>query len=107
MALERCGRPGIALTDGEILSGIFLRLRKMYAEQGGANPDQVLNMTWNYAIPHEPKSEEVAMESNGKALADIPIRQPVRLWSRKANNLARSPNCAMTVQPPVAAGFRR
>lgn len=39
MALERCGRPGIALTDGEILSGIFLRLRKMYAEQGGANPD--------------------------------------------------------------------
>ena len=63
--------PGIALTDGEILSGIFLRLRKMYAEQGGANPDQVLNMTWNYAIPHEPKSEEVAMESNGKALADI------------------------------------
>lgn len=38
MALERCGRPGIALTDGEILSGIFLRLRKMYAEQGGANP---------------------------------------------------------------------
>lgn len=30
--------PGIALTDGEILSGIFLRLRKMYAEQGGANP---------------------------------------------------------------------
>ncbi len=63
--------PGIALTDGEILSGIFLRLRKMYAEQGGANPDQVLNMTWNYAIPHEPSSEEVAMESNGKALADI------------------------------------
>ena len=63
--------PGIALTDGEMLSGIFLRLRKMYAEQGGANPDQVLNMTWNYAIPHEPKSEEVAMESNGKALADI------------------------------------
>ena len=48
--------PGIALTDGEILSGIFLRLRKMYAEQGGANPDQVLNMTWNYAIPHEPSS---------------------------------------------------
>lgn len=40
MALERCGRPGIALTDGEILSGIFLRLRKMYAEQGGANPDR-------------------------------------------------------------------
>src|SRR5699024_11419901 len=35
----------------------------------------------------------------------LPIRQPVRLSSRKANNLVRSPNCAMTVQPPVAAGF--
>ncbi|WP_286364748.1 molybdopterin dinucleotide binding domain-containing protein, partial [Citrobacter sp. wls758] len=63
--------PGIAVTDGEILAGIFLRLRKMYAEQGGANPEQVLSMTWNYSTPHEPASEEVAMESNGKALADI------------------------------------
>ena len=44
---------------------------KMYAEQGGANPEQVLSMTWNYSTPHEPASEEVAMESNGKALADI------------------------------------
>lgn len=29
--------PGIAMTDGEILAGIFLRLRKMYSEQGGAS----------------------------------------------------------------------
>ncbi|MCO9667063.1 hypothetical protein KU406_24210, partial [Salmonella enterica subsp. enterica serovar Montevideo] len=27
------------MTDGEILAGIFLRLRKMYSEQGGANPE--------------------------------------------------------------------
>ena len=46
-------------------------MRKMYAEQGGANPEQVLSMTRNYSTPHEPASEEVAMESNGKALADI------------------------------------
>lgn len=39
MALKGADAPWIALTDGEILSGIFLRLRKMYAEQGGANPD--------------------------------------------------------------------
>ncbi len=71
MALERRGRPGIAVTDGEILAGIFTRLRKMYAEEGGPAPEPVLNMTWNYSTPHEPASEEVAMESNGKALADI------------------------------------
>ncbi len=43
----------------------------MYAEEGGPAPEPVLNMTWNYSTPHEPASEEVAMESNGKALADI------------------------------------
>lgn len=36
----------------------------------------------------EPSSEEVAMESNGKALADITDPATVRLSSRKANNLA-------------------
>ncbi len=50
---------------------IFTRLRKMYAEEGGPAPEPVLNMTWNYSTPHELASEEVAMESNGKALADI------------------------------------
>ena len=63
--------PGEALNDGEILSGIYSRLRKMYASEGGALPDQVLNMTWNYQTPDNPASEEVAMESNGKALADV------------------------------------
>ncbi|MDP1177627.1 hypothetical protein Q6244_28200, partial [Klebsiella pneumoniae] len=58
-------------TDGEIHAGIFTRLRKMYAEEGGPAPDPVLTMTWNYSTPHEPASEEVARESNGKALADI------------------------------------
>ncbi|STD24227.1 formate dehydrogenase alpha subunit [Enterobacter asburiae] len=59
------------MNDGEILAGIFLRLRKMYAEEGGANPEPVLNMTWNYSTPENPAPEEVAMESNGKALADV------------------------------------
>lgn len=68
------------MTDGEILAGIFLRLRKMYSEQGGANLEQVLNMTWNYTKPYEPASEEVAMESNGKALADLIDPQPARWW---------------------------
>jgi formate dehydrogenase major subunit len=30
--------PGIAVTDGEILAGIFTRLRKMYVEEGGCCP---------------------------------------------------------------------
>ncbi len=63
--------PGEAKHDGEILAGIFIRLREMYAREGGAVPEQVLNMTWDYLTPEDPASEEVAMESNGKALADV------------------------------------
>ncbi len=33
-------------------------------------------------------SEEVAMESNGKALADITYRQPVQLSSKKGQQLS-------------------
>lgn len=62
---------GIALPDGEILSGIFHRLRQLYKEEGGAMPEQVLNMTWDYFDPNNPTSEEVAQESNGKALVDL------------------------------------
>ena len=46
--------PGEALNDGEILAGIFLRLREMYAKDGGAVPEQVLNMTWDYLTPENP-----------------------------------------------------
>jgi len=63
--------PGEALNDGEILAGIFSRLREMYARDGGAVPEQVLNMRWDYLTPDNPSPEEVAQENNGKALADL------------------------------------
>ncbi len=63
--------PGEALGDGEILAGLFSTLRELYANEGGALPEQVLNMSWNYLQPHNPQAEEVAMENNGKALADL------------------------------------
>ncbi|MCG8708173.1 formate dehydrogenase-N subunit alpha [Brenneria sp. 4F2] len=63
--------PADALQDGAILAGIFLRLREMYAKEGGANPEPVLNMAWNYRDPADPAPEEVAKEGNGYALADL------------------------------------
>ena len=63
--------PGEALGDGEILAGLFSTLRELYANEDGALPEQVLNMSWNYLQPHNPQAEEVAMENNGKALADL------------------------------------
>ncbi len=43
----------------------------MYARDGGAVPEQVLNMRWDYLTPDNPAPEEVAQENNGKALADL------------------------------------
>ncbi len=63
--------PGDAKPDAEIMAGIFLNLRELYRKEGGALPDPILNLTWGYKIPHAPKPEELAMEYNGKALADL------------------------------------
>ncbi|MBC8953022.1 anaerobic dimethyl sulfoxide reductase subunit A [Xenorhabdus sp. PB62.4] len=63
--------PGEAIGDGEILSGIFKRLRDLYREEGGAAPEQVLSMTWDYLDPDNPTPEEVAQENNGRALVDL------------------------------------
>lgn len=63
--------PGEAIGDGEILSGIFKRLRDLYREEGGAAPEQVLSMRWDYLDPDNPTPEEIAQENNGCALVDL------------------------------------
>ena len=95
--------PGEALNDGEILAGIFSRLREMYARDGGAVPEQVLNMRWDYLTPDNPAPEEVAQENNGKALADL-LDADGKVLVKKASCSARSRSCATTAPPPAAAG---
>lgn len=63
--------PGEAKHDTWIMAQIFLRLRKLYQDEGGAFPDPILNLTWNYADPDEPTPAELAREINGSTLADI------------------------------------
>jgi len=63
--------PADAKHDAEIMAGIFLNLRELYRKEGGAFPDPILNLAWDYWIPREPSAEELAMEYNGKALADL------------------------------------
>lgn len=71
MALEGQEAPGEARNDGEILAGIYHRLREMYRSEGGKGAEPLLKMRWNYKQPDRPESEEVAKENNGVALADI------------------------------------
>jgi formate dehydrogenase major subunit len=63
--------PGEGRGDLEIIAGLFTRLRAMYRAEGGAFPDPIVNLSWAYKIPGRPAAEELAMEYNGKALADL------------------------------------
>lgn len=63
--------PGDAKDDTEILAGLFLRLKEMYAKDGGAYAEPIQKLTWAYRIPTKPSPEELMMEYNGKALADV------------------------------------
>ena len=63
--------PGDAQSDIWIMSGLFHRLREMYRKDGGAFPDPLLNLTWNYVDPVDPDPEDVAKEMNGRALKDL------------------------------------
>ncbi len=63
--------PGQAKTDQEILSRIFLAVQNLYRKEGGALPEQVLNVSWAYTNPVNPDLGEVLKEMNGKALVDL------------------------------------
>ena len=63
--------PGEAQSDIWIIAGLFHRLREMYRKDGGAFPDPLLNLTWDYINPVDPDPEEMAKEMNGRALTDL------------------------------------
>jgi formate dehydrogenase major subunit len=63
--------PGLAKLDQEILARIFLRVRELYAKDGGKFPDPILHATWNYTEPQNPSLSEIAREINGRAITDV------------------------------------
>src|ERR1700728_4045540 len=63
--------PGQARLDQDIIAQIFLRVRDLYKKEGGKFPDPILNLSWAYADAAHPPLSQVAMEINGKALADL------------------------------------
>ena len=72
--------PGEARGDPEIIADLFTRLRTAYQKEGGAFPDPIVNLTWNYKIPSVPSPEELAREFNGSALADVmDVKDPTKV----------------------------
>jgi formate dehydrogenase major subunit len=63
--------PGESKGDIEIMASIFLKLKAMYAKDGGKLPEPILNLTWPYRIPAKPAPEELLMEISGKALGEV------------------------------------
>lgn len=63
--------PGEARTDTWIIAQLWLRLKKLYEEEGGAFPDPILKLHWPYADPNEPAAEELACELNGYVTEDV------------------------------------
>jgi formate dehydrogenase major subunit len=63
--------PGEAEHDNWIMGQLFLRLRALYRKEGGAFPDAILNLTWDYADENEPKPAELAREINGRVLTAL------------------------------------
>ncbi len=81
--------PGEALTDGEIIAGLFMRLRAMYAKDGGAFPDPILKLTWKHKIPLNPSPEELAKEYSGVALTDLTDpKDPTKVIAKAGEQLA-------------------
>ena len=63
--------PGNCKLDQEILARIFLKVRELYAKEGGKFPEGPLSVDWKYTNPNNPSLSECAKEINGKALADF------------------------------------
>lgn len=81
--------PGQAKSDIEIMALIHMRLRELYETEGGAFPDPILNLTWDYARPRHPSATELAMEYNGRALDDLrAANDPSRITRRAGEQLS-------------------
>ncbi|QDE47211.1 hypothetical protein EIN43_04015 [Enterobacter hormaechei] len=95
--------PGEARNDGEILAGIYHRLREMYRTEGGKGAEPLLKMSWNYKQPDHPESEEVAKRTTAWRWPTCTMPTAI-WWRRKASCSIASRCCVTTVPPPRPAG---
>jgi formate dehydrogenase major subunit len=66
--------PGDALPDGEIMVELMNKIRKLYRVEGGAFPEPILNLKWDYTTKGKFDSHKVAKEINGYFLADVTLK---------------------------------
>lgn len=63
--------PGEAKVDSEIIARMFVKLRGLYAKDGGTLPEPVAALNWPYLNGNVPSPAELLREISGKALSDV------------------------------------
>jgi formate dehydrogenase-N alpha subunit len=93
--------PGEGKTDSEIMARLFVKLREMYAKDGGALPEPIKALAWPYINANVPNPAEVLREISGRALADVfPLPAPAAPGAKPVAVAAP----AAPPQPLVKAG---
>ncbi len=64
--------PGVAKSDLWIVDKLFMGLRERY-KRGGAFPDPIVNLHWDYGEGDEPDVHLVAKECNGYFMSDTEV----------------------------------
>ena len=65
--------PGQAKPDGDIIVELFDEIRKLYKKQGGAFPDPIVNLKFDYTTNHNFDPHLVAKAINGYFTKDVTI----------------------------------
>ncbi len=63
--------PGEAKVDSEIMARLFVKIRALYAKDGGTLPEPVAALSWPYLNANVPSPVELLREINGRALKDV------------------------------------
>jgi formate dehydrogenase major subunit len=66
---------GNSRSDLQITSEFFTRVRDLYLKEGGAFPEPITKLAWNYGTGHEPDVQLVAKEINGYFTKDVTITE--------------------------------
>ena len=62
----RCSTPPVEVKDDNwILAQLFLRLKALYAKEGGTLPEPILNLKWSYSNPATRRSTRSPRRSTG------------------------------------------
>jgi len=63
--------PGEAKLDTWIMAQIHLRLKALYAKEGGAFSEPITKLHWPYKDPNDPDAHEIAKELNGYVVETV------------------------------------